>query len=224
MEKIQKKEVEKADEKKKSQSATRQIAVVAIIMLVMVGTSILVYNSFILPKREVAPEQVKFNNFVFTKKGVIWETEVQFQDKVVTLPVHYTPHEVRNVYIGGILNESFNQGPLYITIDPTEKNITYLALATAELSINLAQGVGRQLVAACALNETQACEARPIIDCDSDVAVIYLKYDPTPFVKFEDNCIVITGENEDLVKAVDKLLYFWYGIIKNQEGIQDWAK
>lgn len=211
------------EEKEKSQSASNQLILIAVVMIIIVVSSIVVYNKIFLPQKPKV-EQFTFNKFVFTKKGILWETQVQIENKVITMPLHYTPHQARRVYLGGLLNESFNQGPLYVTFDPTEENLTNIALAIAELSINLAQGINRQLIAACSKNVTEACALRPIVDCDSNVSVIYLKHGPTPFVKFEQNCIVITGEGEDLVKAVDKLLYFWYGIIENQEGIQDWAK
>ncbi len=211
---IEDKQEPKLQEKKQSGSA--QLIIIAIIFIIIIFFTVFAYKKFIAPQKQEA-DQFTFNNFVFTKKQNLWQTQVQIDNKIVTMSLHYTPHETRRAYIGGMLNQSFNQGPLYITFDPTEENLTNVALAIAELSLNLAQGIGRELVAACSQNITEACQTRPIVNCDSNVSVIYLMHGPTPFVKFDDNCIVITGEGEDLVKAVDKLLYFWYGIINADE-------
>lgn len=212
---------EKVEEEPKKQNHTMQILIlVAVLALIVVGT-VFFYNRFMKPEPIEEENVYTWNNYEFRKSGDLWITEIQVGNKILTLPLHYNPHEVRAVYIGGLLNESFNEGPLYITFDPTEENLTQIALATAELSMNLAQGINRELIAACSKNVTEACASRPIVDCDSeDKSVIYLMHSDNPFVQFEDNCIVIRGEGEDLVKAVDKLLYYWYGFIANQEGVR----
>jgi len=219
IEQEQKEEEQEIEDKKNPQSEITQIIIIAIALIAIIFFTVFVYQKFFAPQKPEV-EQYTFNNFVFTKKQNMWETQVQVGNKLITLPLHYTPHDVRHVYIGGMLNESFNEGPLYITFDPDEENLTNVALAAAELSINLAQGMNRDLIAACSKNITESCQTHPIVDCDSNVSVIYLKHGPTPFVKLDDNCIVITGEGEDLIRAVDKLLYFWYGIIKSREGLQ----
>lgn len=218
---IKKKKVEEVVEKVESKpSSTKQILIVIAILAFIVVFTIFAYERFLKPVPVVEDEVYEWNNYEFRKSGELWITEIQVGEKLIVMPLHYTPHDARSVYIGGLLNESFNEGPIYITFDPTEENLTYVALATAELSINLAQGINRELIAACALNVTEACAHRPIVDCDSeDKSVIYLMHGPTPFVQFEQNCIIITGEGDYLVRAVDKLLYYWYGMLANQEGL-----
>ena len=52
------------------------------------------------------------------------------------------------------------------------------------------------------------------VDCrETDKAVIYLKEHEVGFVEFDNNCIIIKGEGSDMLKAVDKLLLYWYGVI-----------
>ncbi|PIY60599.1 hypothetical protein COY95_00945, partial [Candidatus Woesearchaeota archaeon CG_4_10_14_0_8_um_filter_47_5] len=59
------------------------------------------------------------------------------------------------------------------------------------------------------------CETRPTVTCaDRDVPVIYLKKDVYPKVIMDQNCITIQGNGEDLVKATDRLLFQWYGIMQ----------
>jgi hypothetical protein len=108
---------------------------------------------------------------------------------------------------------------LYITFEPDADNVSSMAIAAAELSLNLAQGINRSLVAACSRNVTEACATRPIVDCrDTDKAVIYLKENDVPFIKLEDNCIVIYGKGNDLLKGVDRLLMFWYGVVQARKS------
>ena len=45
-------------------------------------------------------------------------------------------------------------------------------------------------------------------------AVIYIKEAEQPSVTTKENCLIIQGYKEDLVRAADKVLWIWYGIIK----------
>ncbi|MEM3127170.1 MAG: hypothetical protein QW331_03840, partial [Candidatus Woesearchaeota archaeon] len=98
--------------------------------------------------------------------------------------------------------------------DPFDAN-QYTALSAAEMSLSLYKAIGRQPIASCSINETFACQKRPIVTCDDEnLAVIYLKHGERPKVLFDNNCIIVQGRGEDLVKATDRFLYYWYGVIK----------
>jgi hypothetical protein len=88
-------------------------------------------------------------------------------------------------------------------------------LSSAELSLNLAKGMEIIPVAACSKNETSVCKDRPIITCDDeDKAVVYIRHsDKEGNVFLKDNCVEITGEGWELVKATDRFLLQWYGVM-----------
>ena len=68
-------------------------------------------------------------------------------------------------------------------------------------------------IPACDRNKTIACETVPIIDCDNTKElVLYVRYAPETKITLEDNCIIIEGQDLELVRAVDRLLYQFYEI------------
>ena len=96
-----------------------------------------------------------------------------------------------------------------------------MALAAGELTLNLAQGMGAtDIIAACAKNETEACKTRPIVDCNqSDKYVIYLDESQNNGIVLNNNCVVISGKGQNIVMATDRLLLFWYGVMKQDERV-----
>jgi len=116
----------------------------------------------------------------------------------------------------GSVNERFNSSNLYITFDPRGKDVfKYEALAAAELTINLAMVFGIEPVAACAYNVSEACYDRPIVSCqDEDKGVIFLREADETLVSLENNCMIVQGPGKDLLRAVDRVLYVLYGIMK----------
>ena len=44
-------------------------------------------------------------------------------------------------------------------------------------------------------------------------AVIFIKYDNQTKVELKDNCVIVSGKEKELTKAVDRLLLYWYGIL-----------
>ena len=106
-------------------------------------------------------------------------------------------------------------GSLGITTDPRVAN-QYYTLAVTELSLNMAQGIGRTPDAACIL-DAKVCEGRPIMSCENTQgnAVIELVLGgERPMVELDGGCIKLSGSNAELVKAVDRLLYKWYKVMK----------
>lgn len=174
------------------------------------------YNPFELPEGE---EELIYNGFRFVKIEGLWYTQWQRDEKLYTIPLRFNPADAEKVPTEGILNVSlFNKMPeLYVTFDLSEKegkNFTMLALASAELSQNLVKAINRYPIAACTNNESDACRERPIIDCDTEgVPVILIREQSPTKVILDDNCMILQGEGMDLLRAVDKVLYQWYGII-----------
>jgi len=159
-------------------------------------------------------ETMAYNGFEFTKLGPLWYFQWQQGDKLYNVPLRYNPKEVLDVPLVGTYDERFQQQDIYITHDPAETGLTYVALGTSELSISLANVMKANLIASCSANTTEACWDRPIVTCDDkDKAVIYIRKSPETKIIFAGNCAVIEGDGVDLLRAVDKLLYMWYKVI-----------
>jgi len=213
-------EEEELEEEPARASDTYNLVVFLAALLIVAGLAAFVYFRFFIPKY-VTPsiESYEFNKFEIKRIGTLWQTEVQMGNRLITVPLHYGPRELRRIEIVGELDTVFNVGDIYITFDPsTPGNKSAVALAAGELSLNLAQGFEKPLIAACAKNLTEACSTRPIVDCDDeDKAVIYLSESNDTSIMFQQNCVIIRGRGENLVRAVDRLILFWYGVMKKDE-------
>ncbi len=159
-----------------------------------------------------------YNGFSFVKSDGLWWTEIQAGEELIMTPLHFAPKVLEEIQITGKLNENFNKGAkVYIAIDPLVKN-PYYTLAVSELSLNLAQGIMRIPDAACT-EEHYACEGRPIMSCDNNkggnpiIELVLVKEGTKASVELKDSCIKIIGNNEDLVKGVDRVLYKWYKVM-----------
>jgi len=158
-----------------------------------------------------------YRGFSFVYFDNLWYTQVQSyeRDELIDIPLHFGPKDLDEVEVLGTINDSFMKDEVYVAFNPTEKDLRYVALASAELSLNLAKGIGVKPLAACDRNETEACATRPIVNCDSeDKAVIYLqKTNETAMVKLDGNCVEILGNQSELVKATDRFLLKWYQVM-----------
>lgn len=160
-----------------------------------------------------------YNGLSFVKTAGLWHTQILSDSGRVLYGAsfHFSPKELEDVKIVGTLNNSlFNsEDEIYITFDPLGKNLQYIALTIGEFDQNILKAFGKTPVAACTKNETKACEIRPIITCDNtNKPVAYFKEDPKTRVTYKNNCITIQGQDIELVRAVDRILFQWYGIMK----------
>lgn len=198
-------------------TGTRNTIIAALIVIAMF---ILVINiqkitDFFAKEEVPLPDDYYYNGkFHFVNDGGLWKTEIIFGNKFINIPLHYSPRDLENVSIEGEVDSRFiNSSRLYITFDPGE-SIGYIALATAELTLNLVQGMNIGVVAACTTNSTEACYSRPIVACNStDAGVIYIKESKEPKIIMDGNCITVQGKGTHLVRAVDRLLLKWYRVM-----------
>lgn len=155
-----------------------------------------------------------YNGFSFVKSENLWYTQVKVKDSLIDIPLHFGPKELEDVQVRGSIDDDFKKSYVYITFDPLGGGMQYVALSSAELSLNLVRGIGITPIAACDRNETYACADRPIKTCDSEGAIIYLEQSNETEVVLQGNCVRIKGSNWNLVKATDRLLLQWYGVMK----------
>ncbi len=164
-------------------------------------------------------DKIIYNNFVFTKLDDAWHTQWQGNNgRLYLISMRNNPYEVENVQIIGKLNESFNHNPtIYITFDPLakEEEFQYIALAESELLLNLMQALNKNINISCITNQTEACYNSPIVTCDDlSKSVIYLKSDGPTQILLNNSCIIIQGEDKELARATERVLYQWYKIMK----------
>ncbi|MBI4145284.1 hypothetical protein HY493_03690 [Candidatus Woesearchaeota archaeon] len=160
-------------------------------------------------------EIVTYNNFEFEYKEDLWWSLWQNEDTQYILSMHYNPLQTLNISVAGRINPTFERDTIYVTFDPRPESQAYVALAAAELSLNLVRAIGVKTIPACLVNETEPCATRPIVDCDTpNVSVIVLNnVNLTTNIRLKNDCIILSGHDEELVRAVDRMVYTFYGII-----------
>lgn len=185
------------------------IAIIAIILLLSFA-----YNKY-KNKQEYEKLHKEYNYYEFDKEGLHWKTSWITDEQEYIIRLRHWPGELEDIEVTGSMNQVFNKSKdIYLTFHPEGNDLDYVALAATELSLNINNALKRNIIAACLVNKTIDCAIRPIVTCaDDDKAVIYLKQADTPKVVLSDNCIIIEGNDEDLVKAAERILYAWYGIM-----------
>ncbi len=156
-----------------------------------------------------------YNGFSFVKADGLWWTEINKFGTRLKIPLHFAPKELESLEMRGNLNPAFNDGDdVYMAINPNVAN-QYYSLALSELNINLVKGMNRRPVATCT-EEHEVCTGREIVNCENANGrpVIQLELSEPAGVEFIDTCIKIKGIGFDLVKSANKVLYYWYGIMK----------
>ena len=167
-------------------------------------------------KGKLSPnEGYVYNGFSFVFFDGLWYTKVTVGENNFQVPLHFGPRDVEALNVSGSLSANFNRGSeIYVVVNPISSDQDYIALAASELAQNLAIAIKRRPIGACDRNETTMCEDRPIITCETtDKAMVYLESEPGPAIEFRDRCIIARGTGTDLVKAVDRLILQWYGVI-----------
>ena len=189
-----------------------------LIILISVAFGMFIRNS---TKPKIVTEYS--NGFTFTKHGNFWYTTIRNpvlkQDYEVDF--RYSPSQVQNVSVSGDPRKFFkllqanNLSGAYFTFNPND-NLTYMSVAAADIAKFLKVINGVTLVPGCTVNETVACNKRPIVTCENQLdkaMVIYVKASEVPQISLQKNCLTVEGMGDGLVKAYTKLLFLWYNIL-----------
>ena len=157
-----------------------------------------------------------YGGFSFVKADGLWWSELNMDGEKVKIPLHFGPKEVEEVKIKGELSTMFNQGDdVYIAIDPKVTDKFY-TLALSELSFNVVKGLKRTPIGSCT-EEDWACDNRTLISCNNNPKykpVIELAIANETSIELIGSCIKISGSGYNITKAVDRLLYQWYEVMK----------
>ncbi len=158
-----------------------------------------------------------YNGYSFVKFAEIWHSQVQKGNVIYSVTFNNDPKSVADVPLEGSLSSRFDPGSrIYITFDTDLVSPKHVTVANAGISLTLAKGFQYQLTATCTNNESRLCQKNGVVTCDDkDKAVIYFKESEDTKVVLSDNCITVQGLGEEIVRAKDRLLLSWYGVIQD---------
>jgi hypothetical protein len=163
---------------------------------------------------ELDPKQgYIYHGYSFVNMGGIWYSQIQKGNTTYDITFNNDPRGVENITVQGNLSKRFAQDDIFITFDTDSGSLPYVTVANAGLSMSLAKGFKYNLTASCTSNHT-ACLKNGIVTCgDTDKAVIYFKEDPETKITLFDNCVTVQGTGPEIVRAKDRLLLRWYGVL-----------
>jgi len=156
-----------------------------------------------------------YGRYSFIFADDLWWTDIEKSDRWLRVRLHFGPREVEEVKVEGSLDNEFNKGTeVYMAIDPEFGN-KYLTLALSEVNLNVVQGIRRKPVGVCARENETVCIDREILNCENTEGkpVIELRWGGEPKITFKDTCILISGEDFGIVKAANRLIWQWYGVM-----------
>ncbi|MBI3027477.1 hypothetical protein HYY70_05165 [Candidatus Woesearchaeota archaeon] len=230
-------ETKNADEHESPKKYSEKTLIISIGVIISLLAAILAF-SFINKQQPKTLEELHVLNLKgklnpsqgYVYKGVYsfvsldnqWYTQLTSPKgtKTYSLALRYSPNDLKDIVIEGQLDSKLfdNKSEFYYTFNPIGKELSFVTLAVADFSTHMARVFEKMPIAACDRNETEPCKTIPIVTCeDNDKLVLYVKESPRFRVYYNDNCIVVEGNNFDLVKGVDRVLYNLYNIMEQEE-------
>lgn len=217
-------------QKKKERKQLVMIIIVVALLLALGSGTFSLFKSSSAPQKLAVDQLHDLNRqgkldpergYIYNDNSIVldeglWWSDVYLWGTTYKVPLHFGPKDVETITITGELNSSFNNEPdVYVAINP-EVSDKYYTLAISELSLNLAKIMNRAPIGACTTENENVCMEREIINCaeTNGKPVIELEFSETPGIEFDGSCIKLAGQGYNLTKAVDRLLYQWYGIME----------
>ena len=185
-------------EREKQEKKKKTTMTVIIIFVLMASTA-----AFALTTNQT--ESVKYKKFVFIKAEQGWNL------KNTNLLTTFLPADVENISFKGIKTDDFKRKVYYLAITNSEQ--------TAANEINRAFfTVIEKYQLACPEkyeNET-FCSELPIKSCETEASdlIIEIEEAENQSISYDGNCISIKGNEMDLMKGADRIIYSAYGVIE----------
>ncbi|MBW3011759.1 hypothetical protein KY311_01100 [Candidatus Woesearchaeota archaeon] len=220
------------DNAAESSKAWKKAGIVAVIVVALFFFSFIGFKLFSQPEiintgsavlKIYSDEYYTYNNFEFRYVDKLWVTEVYDKktETVYRVPLHYGPKDLLDIEVDKqmiyfLTEVSKYKGPdnrsaVYVTYDP-DINSSYVTLSYYELMQNLRDTYGI-ITYPTFTKEVDFIDNETIKTCDSEEPVIYLRHTSPAYVDYSSKCLILQGENEDMVKATDRALLLLYGIM-----------
>jgi hypothetical protein len=234
----EKKKEEKFDEEKESEGMKEgndKMFVYASVVIVGIIIGLFLVPKLILPQSRVSLDELHMKNLEgklppdkgYLYRGIhsfvlfdnMWYTQVATPQgtRLFNIPFHYSPRDVEDIEPEGFLNYPALDAhhTFYMTFDPTDDDLNYIAVSTGESVRPFIDVFGKAITGSCTKNETIGCVGRPIVDCDTtDAPVFYFATEEQTKLLYLDNCIIISGTKEEMLRATDRMLFDLLGIMR----------
>ncbi|MBN2458069.1 hypothetical protein JXB31_02975 [Candidatus Woesearchaeota archaeon] len=195
----------------------------SLLIIAIIAAGIILIPKMFHEEQELIEDSYSYNHFKFEKRYGTWFTESQEisadgRNLLFEIALVYGPRELEDVKVTGDIYNFSRYHTVYITFDPTKEAFGNLTLANAEVTTKLAAHFGVTLITACTKNTTECIEfGAEIISCEDKNStkngIIFFDQEPGPEIVVDNNCAIIRGENSDIIKAADRFMLGYYGIM-----------
>ncbi len=122
------------------------------------------------------------------------------------------PQEIENLTVSAGLKEQLSKQTIYLTFDPNsrDQDLSYMDLIRKDFSDNLNSIVINGITANSSIYQL------PIIDCyyaSNLTSVFKFEVSNETRIDIEGDCVILKGENIELIKLRDYVLYTYYDVI-----------
>ncbi len=203
-----------------------KIALIVIILIILFLVGYYAKQNFINEKTPepmpIGETEYTLNNHNFILVDNLWYSLMKSLDNrlLIEIALHFGPKELLDYPVYGNISSFIPIENGYVSFDPLEPELGYIMLANGEFSLTLAKAYSAvqdkplNLTTVCSRDDHKSCSIYPIINCtNTNNTVIFLKQVNETGIFVEDNCIIVQGKDEDLVKGIDRLMYSWFGIL-----------
>lgn len=165
-----------------------------------------------------------YNGFSFLKlpdertSVLFWYTQVKVDGQLYDMPMRHGPKELEDIKIE-VINPTEKRNyssTLYITTEARNEPRGYLGVAIAELNEKLTMIKKYDIKSAYSTNSSLNNPVIAVMECETNKENIIIRLEDDkqePKIQIDDNCLIIQGSNESIIKAADKLIYKLVGII-----------
>ncbi len=155
---------------------------------------------------------LEYRGHSFEKKDGYWFTEIERDGKDVEIAFKLNPAQVGHVEVIGKYDPSFVSSETYISQSVGNQSSRDEVLSYVELRENTKSGLGIELKNSCVSNKTYVevhCASFPSVDCNSGKKVILIRPLGTAEIRYEGDCVIVSGKDNEMQRAIDYLLYQW---------------
>lgn len=190
-----------SESEKQAKETRRNRLMTAIIVIILMAST----AAFALTSDKT--EKMKYNGFSFIKTDSGWNV------KDTNLITAFLPKDVENLSSPEISPEDFKKNVFYIAMTNAEQ------AAANELNRAFYSHIEKaQLACSEKYADESFCTELPVKDCENNTEtnelIIEIEETENSSIAYENGCISIKGNEADLLRASDKIIFSAYGIIR----------
>lgn len=197
-------------------STERQLIILFVVMGVLLGA---VVGGVVYYKKSYEKSFFTYHGFDFkrVKNGYEITLYINQQHTPRTITLRSDPRSLEDISIDSHVYQLPKKDTIYATINPFDNLTGVTTIAVLELDKILDNPFLYNVPVNASFTEPyphSGLDIRTCVDTTEKTAILWFKVENETRVYFHDGCLIVAGEQEDdLIRAVDRILYALLGIM-----------